>query len=132
MTRRTALSALLALAIAAAGGTACSKSEKDLLTIGDPAAGATQTVTVGQLLMNMAGFMDKPVKLKADLGQKGNTTDGYISLTVVSASGPFEIRVAEKYRADADKLAPNDTFVAIGQLAAAGSETNPRMVFQVD
>lgn len=126
--------ALLAIvvAFAVAGGVACSKSEQNLLTIGDPAAGATQTVTVGQLLMNMAGFMDKPVKLKADLGQKGNTTDGYISLTVVSASGPFEIRVAERYKADTDKLKPNDTFVVIGQIATAGSETNPRMVFQVD
>jgi hypothetical protein len=132
MTRRITFGTLLALAIAMASGSACSKNEKDLVTVGDPGAGATQTLTVGQLLMNMAGFMDKTVKLKADLGQKGNTTDGYISLTVVSASGPFEIRVAEKYKADTDKLKPNDTFLAIGQLAAAGSETNPRMVFQVD
>ena len=51
---------------------------------------------------------------------------------VATASGPFEIRVAERYKADTDKLKPNDTFVVIGQIATAGSETNPRMVFQVD
>ncbi|MFN7954522.1 MAG: hypothetical protein U0610_22540 [bacterium] len=133
MSRRTVIASALALAVVVlAGPLACSKKDQDLVTLGDPAAGATDTLTVGQLLMNLAGAMDKPVKLKADLGQKGNTSDGYISLTVVSASGPFEIRVAEKYRDGVDKLKPNDRFIAIGQLAAAGSEVNPRMVFQVD
>jgi len=51
---------------------------------------------------------------------------------VVSASGPFELRVADKYQPALDKLKPNDTFIAIGQIATAGSEANPRMVFQVD
>ncbi len=132
MTRRIVISTALALAVALVGSTACSKKDQDLVTIGDASAGATDTLTVGQLLMNLAGAMDKPVKLKADLGQKGNTTGGYISLTVVSANGPFEIRVAEKYQTQVDELKANDRFIAIGQIASAGSEVNPRMVFQVD
>lgn len=134
MTRPAPLPSLLVAALLLALSPACSKSTKDLVTVGDAAAAASagQPITVGQLLMNAGGFLDKTVKLKAELGEKGNVVDGYARLTVVSASGPFELRVADKYQAALDKLKPADTFLAIGQIATAGSEANPRMIFQVD
>ncbi len=134
MTRLAPLSSLLVATMLLSFAPACSKNAKDLVTLGDAAAGASagEPITVGQLLMNAGGFLDKTVKLKAELGEKGNVVDGYARLTVVSASGPFELRVADKYQPALDKLKPNDTFIAIGQIATAGSEANPRMVFQVD
>jgi hypothetical protein len=113
---------------------ACSKSEKDLVVVGDPAAAASgeKAITVGQLLMNTSAAFDKTVKLKAELGEKGNVVDGYMRLMVVSASGPFEVRVAEKYQAAVDKLKPPDAFIAVGQISSVGPETNPHLVFQVD